>query len=59
MTQQELYDKVVYQRSYFLFWNPIVNKAVGANDQALFGDANLIRLLLYMLQELTKQPKTR
>jgi hypothetical protein len=54
MTEDELFNKIVYARSYFLFWNPIVNKFVGTNDTQAFGDINRARLLLVILNEINK-----
>jgi len=54
MNETELFYKIVYARSYFLFWNPIVNKFVGVNDEQVFGDINRARLLLVILNEINK-----
>jgi len=54
MKYSELYKCIVYQRSYFLFWNPIVNTALGTSDQVVMGDVNRARLLLVILNEINK-----
>jgi len=56
MNYNELFNRVIYQRSYFLFWNPVVNKAVGTSDQVMMGDVNRARLLLAILEEINKHP---
>lgn len=54
MNYDELFNRVLYQRSYFLFWNPVVNAALGTSDQVLMGDVNRARLLLAILEEINK-----
>lgn len=58
MIETKTFNKIIYARAYFLFWNPIVNKIVGINDEEAFGDINRSRLLLIMLNELFKTPSS-